>query len=258
MWSEQHDRVKLDMSRMASVLIDNVDPSVMNGFLQHQQELFNSLTFDVDAKALYPSNLRGVPNLSFEDIVQIVMNEGIALYGLPRAAIAAELVSAPDFAVRQKILIDRRHEIIDDCRGVLDRCQSPESATATTFALSAINTLESGHVDAAQALIGSLADTQINKRFTKKERLKLTRNGKTKTNEAYEEFALHEYIAFAPTWEAYHPFWVQNGDPIPTKFNRHATVHAVSAEQYTLGNTIQGLMYACGLVWRLDQEARRE
>ncbi|MCU1661503.1 MAG: hypothetical protein JWR58_1568 [Pseudonocardia sp.] len=33
-------------------------------------------------------------------------------------------------------------------------------------------------------------------------------------------------------------FWEYKGDPIPTKFNRHATVHAAGRVQYTPANAV--------------------
>lgn len=38
------------------------------------------------------------------------------------------------------------------------------------------------------------------------------------------------------------PFWPTDGDPIPTQFNRHASVHALSEAQYTQTNALVGIM----------------
>lgn len=86
------------------------------------------------------------------------------------------------------------------------------------------------------------------------ERRRFSPNGSTKTKAAYDEFTVREFIAFGPVWETYQQYRVHKGDPIPTTFSRNATAHNVCQAQYTRVNAIQGLIIACALLYRLDEE----
>jgi hypothetical protein len=54
--------------------------------------------------AFYPPNLRSIEGLEFEEVEQVVMADGIALFGLPRASIAEALIRANGAQERRKIL----------------------------------------------------------------------------------------------------------------------------------------------------------
>ena len=72
---------------------------------------------------------------------------------------------------------------------------------------------------------------------------------------AYDEFGAHEYIAFAPVWQAWQKFFPDEGRPVPRTFSRNATAHTVSTKQFTRRNAVQGLMIACGILVFLDEQA---
>lgn len=44
-------------------------------------------------------------------------------------------------------------------------------------------------------------------------------------------------------------------DPVPTAFNRHATVHAAGPTQYTVANALTALMLAVSLVREIQEGA---
>ena len=80
-----------------------------------------------------------------------------------------------------------------------------------------------------------------------------------RTVEALESLPFREYLAVSPIWQVHQSFKVEQGDSIPEAFNRHASAHAVSPEQYTRVNAVQGLLFASTLLWFIDQEmVRRE
>jgi hypothetical protein len=47
------------------------------------------------------------------------------------------------------------------------------------------------------------------------------------------------------------------GDPIPTRFNRHASTHRVGGIQYTRSNSLTSLMLVVSLIRELDFWAGR-
>ncbi|MGH2368780.1 MAG: hypothetical protein ACRDI2_11340 [Chloroflexota bacterium] len=73
--------------------------------------------------------------------------------------------------------------------------------------------------------------------FGKEDRTNFTPNRKgTRTTSAYEEFTVRQFIAFAPMWQAYQQFWVEDGDYVPTTFSRNfdATGMAMVCVVYAL------------------------
>ena len=225
-------------------------------FAEQQSALFRNLGPAITAMraGFYPPNLRKIEDLEFADVTAVVMADGIPLFGLPRAATAEALIRAGSAGKRREILGRRWKTIAADCREALLACTSGAVAPYAPFAVAALDAGEAGHTAAAQALAGSLVDTVVNAYFGD-DRYRYTPNSKTLTNEAYSEFTIREYIAFAPMWQAYQQFFVSKGDAVPTRFNRHATAHAVSARQFSRRNAIQAVMFACSLLYRLDEEA---
>ncbi|HYF71838.1 MAG TPA: hypothetical protein VD864_03400, partial [Nocardioides sp.] len=123
------------------------------------------------------------------------------------------------------------------------------------FAVATVDALDAGHTEAAQALAGSVVDAILGSYFGT-ERYKYTPDKKGKrTKDAYDEFSVRQFIAFAPVWQTYQQFFVTDGDKVPTTFSRNATAHTVSRRQFNRRNAVQGLMVACSLLYRLDEEA---
>jgi hypothetical protein len=204
--------------------------------------------------AVYPPNLRTIEDLKFEEVEQVVMVDGIPLYGVPRTSTAEALVRADGANERRDILGRRWKTISADCRECVEGCTSESVATYVPFAVAALDALEAGHTEAAQALAGSLVDAILSAYFGK-DRYNFTPDKKGKrTKDAYNEFSVRRFIAFAPMWQTYQLFWVEDGDPVPTTFSRNATAHTVSRKQFNRRNAVQGLMVACSLIYRLDEE----
>lgn len=206
--------------------------------------------------SFYPSNLRYISGLQLEEVEQVVMVDGIALYHVPRASIAEALIRANGASQRRGILGRRWKAILADCHAAVSGCTTETVAPYAKATVAALDALESGHAEAAQALTGSLLDAIVNTYFGKDRYLYTPdKNGK-RTSDAYDEFGVHEYIAFAPIWQAWQKFFPDEGKPVPRTFSRNATAHTVSAKQYTRRNAVQGLMIVCGILVFLDEQAR--
>lgn len=118
-------------------------------------------------ESFYPPNLRGIEDLEFEDVEKAVMADSIALYGVPRAAIAEELIRADSAAKRREILGRRWKTISADCREAVEGFESDAAAPFAPYALAALDALDGGHTAAAQALAGSLIDSLLTAYFGK-------------------------------------------------------------------------------------------
>ena len=118
-------------------------------------------------------------------------------------------------------------DISADCRNAAEGCTSGR-CSYVPFAEAAVDALDAGHTEAAQALAGSLVDAILSSYFGK-DRNKYTpdKTGK-RTKDAYDEFSVRQFIAFAPMWQTYQQFFVTDGDKVPTTFSRNATAHTVS------------------------------
>lgn len=217
-------------------------------FLSRLQPLLATWSF-----RFYPPNLQAITGLTIEEVEAVVMLDGIALYAVPRTEIAEQLVHAQTTAARRDVLGRRWKAISADCRIAVQNCTADPVARYGVFLLSALDALDAGNTNAAQAMAASVIDTVINEYFGG-DRQKYTPGGKTKDAAAYEGFTLREFVAFAPLWQAYQPYWTSKGDPIPQSFSRHATVHGVSARQFSRRNAVQAVMFAAGLLAFLQEE----
>lgn len=154
---------------------------------------------------------------------------------------------------RRQTLEANSAEISADCRSIAEHCESDAVRELQPFALEALHSFASATSPPPRRWppIWSSPRSTFGSATT---RYKYTPNGSTKTKAAYDEFTVREFIAFGPVWETYQQYRVHKGDPIPTTFSRNATAHNVCQAQYTRVNAIQGLMIACALLYRLDEE----
>ena len=244
----------IDFSGIASSL--DIVAKVRSTFVLQQSALLKNIWPAMAAMrtGFYPANLRAIEDLKLEHVINVAMVDGIPIYGLPRASTADALIRADSLSRRREILGRRWKTISADCREAVRGCSSDTVTAYVPFAIAALDALDQGHNAAAQALANSIIDMAITNHFGD-DRYKYTPSKKTQTNDAYDEFTVREYIAFAPMWQAYQQYRVGNGDKIPARFNRHATAHSVSARQYNKRNAVQGLMFACSLLYRLSEEA---
>ncbi|WP_277246056.1 hypothetical protein [Micrococcus terreus] len=256
--------VEVDLQRLAQRIASTIDldalaaaAKIAEQFAAQQARWLAELAPAIEAirRASYPPNLRGIEELEFDSVRVVVMEDGIPLYGVPRAEIAEALVRAETDRERRGILDLGRNDISADCRAAVESCTATDVVRYSRFAISALDAFDAGHYDAAQALAGSLIDTIVLAYFGD-ERTQYTPHPQGKrTQEAYDDFTIRQFTAFAPIWRTYQHFFAVNGDPIPTTFSRHATAHAVHESQFTRDNAIQGIMFACSLMYWLEEEA---
>lgn len=174
---------------------------------------------------IYPSNLRDIENLRLAEVRLVALDEGIPLWGVPPADIAAQILRAGFAAARRDILGRKWKLIVGHCRQVVQMCGSPKTQATTRFVNVMVDALEAGHFECAQALGANLLDTILTQYLSDKKVL-LVPSRKVRTPDGYEELVIREYIAFAPIWLGYQSFFPDRGDRVPRRFNRHATAHA--------------------------------
>ena len=255
-----------NLNKISGQLYKNVDFGLSDSFARLAQQVATQQsawmrTLGPSLERLkfsfYPPNLQAIEGLRWEEVESVVMVDGIALYGVPRTAIAEALIRADSAAKRRDILGRRWKAISADCLAAVEACETDAVTPYVPVALRALDALEAGHPEAAQALIGSLLDAMVNSYFGADRRLYTPDKRGKRTNAAYDEFTAHEYIALAPIWQAWQKFFPDQGLPVPHTFSRNATAHTVSPKQYTRRNAVQSLMIVSSLIYFFNGEARR-
>lgn len=255
-----------NLNWVSAELYKNVDFGLSDSFAKVAQKIagrqstwMKSLgpTLERLKLSFYPSNLRAIEGLRWEEVESVVMVDGIALYGVPRTAIAEALIRADSAAKRRDILGRRWKAIAADCRAAVQVCETETVSAYVPMALKALDALDAGHTEAAQALTGSLLDSMVNA-YLGKARHHYTpdKQGK-RTNSRYDDFNAHEYIALAPIWQAWQKFFPDEGLPVPHTFSRNATAHTVNPKQYTRRNAVQSLMIVSSMILFFNGQARR-
>lgn len=252
------------MNAITGQLFKNVDFGLGGSFAKvaeqvaaQQSAWIKTFGPSLERLAFYPSNLRPIEGLRLEEVELVVMVDGIALFGVPRPAIAEALIRAESASKRRGILGRRWKAISADCRASVEGCESEAVAAYVSIALKALDALNEGHTEAAQALTGSLMDAMVNTYFGK-ERHRYTPDKRgNRTNVVYDEFTAHEYMALAPIWQAWQKYFPDEGLPVPNTFSRNATAHTVSTKQYSRRNAVQGLMIVSSLIYFFEMEAQR-
>lgn len=249
-------------ARLATVgerLVKNADFGVLSkaarSFVDRQASFVKSVrpVAELLRASYYPPNLRAIDGLYFEDMESVVMAEGIALYGVPRRAIAEKLIRAETGAKRREVLGRSWQAISADCRELVVSCHSTAVAAFVPFAIVALDALDGGYAAPAQALTASLIDAVSGVHFGKRRSNFVPNKKGTRTTSAYDELAVREFIAFAPMWQTYQQY--DGAAPVPSTFSRHATAHSVSSRQYNRRNAVQGLLFACSLLYFIDERA---
>ena len=207
--------------------------------------------------ARLPENLCKLKDFTFSEIQQVIFCDGIALYGVPNEEIAGELLRADDAGSRRKLLVSKWAEVrIACCHKLREVSEVPERRDQAAYALEMISSIDRGYYAPAQALAASMVEALTIEILGKEERKKYTSYSTVEDAlSVYENFLVREWLALSPMFQAFQKFYPGSGDPIPALFNRHATVHTVSAQQFTQANAITGALFAVSLLCYLYDEA---
>ena len=218
---------------------------------------FEGLDWQGLTGAQLPENLCRLKDFTFSEIQQVIFYDGIALYGVPNEEIAGELLRAGDGDGRRKLLVSKWVEIrIACCHKLREVSEVPERRDQAAYALEMISSIDQGYYAPAQALAASMVEALTIEILGKEERKKYTSYSTMEDAlSVYENFLVGEWLALSPMFQAFQKFYPGSGDSIPALFNRHATVHTVSAQQFTQANAITGALFAVSLLCYLYDEA---
>ncbi|PJI85533.1 hypothetical protein [Luteimicrobium subarcticum] len=228
--------------------------SFARAFVPMSHNLFRGLNAAAMFAQSLPANLREVgSDLKIMEIIEIGREEGIGLYGAPRASLVRRLQNAPDVAARRRLLGTEARNIFDDCDAVLEQTTPPKLGFAVVMVRDAIAAARDGHWISAQAgataaLDGAartvLADKRIREAVTRTGRI--TRRDET----VFDEFKVIQAIALMPVYGA-HPNY-RYDDIVPSNYSRHATAHSAARRQFSKRNTVQAILVTTSLLAWVD------
>lgn len=193
--------------------------------------------------------------VEYEDAMVIINDEGIPLIWVPRAEVVVLIVSSKDSEARRAVLTEEAASIISDVRTCLDEAEEISAlAEHVSLVREAASAFEAGFVNAAQALATDVLDSLV-----------MAYIGRHATVHKHvqpvsDEVLAGEFVqtaALSPLRQAYQPYWADRGDPMPTRYNRHATVHGGSTIQFTPANAVVALMLVTSFLRNLAEAERR-
>ncbi|MFE9427716.1 hypothetical protein ACFYNO_32655 [Kitasatospora sp. NPDC006697] len=242
----------LELASVHDTVRRSLDPFFQN-YKAQWQSIFETLAEMV--RRAFPANLREA-EATLAELEPLLLDEGIPLMWVPRAATVSALLDAPDAGTRRRIIGQRWRGIITDCEAVLDNVTHPDLRDDRGFARDVASALKAGHTNAAQALAANLLDSILQHHLDDALRVQLTKNDfKTKG----VKFKMDDHLfmtacTFAPVWYAHAKYFPKNNDRIPRTFGRHPSVHGVSRTQYSRINAVYALMLVTSVIKYLDGE----
>jgi|GEM_PF-4428718 hypothetical protein len=182
--------------------------------------------------------------------------QGWPIVWVPRSDVVAELVAASTDDERDAILVAEAATVVEDVLTALTAVAGPgESAIADALREAAASALD-GRWIACQATTAVTLDTLVGAETLIKRHLATIAERYSADDVALYEMRLALILRAVPP--AFAEFRVHRGDAVPSRFNRHATVHRVSYDQLTKLNALTGLLIATSLTCELAAHGSRE
>lgn len=195
----------------------------------------------------YPPNWGA---LDAEAVAMLVEDTCLPLVWLPDVTVVTALLAAPERAAA--VLLDDGPAVIAFGTELLAEIDHEELVHVVEPLREVADLLDGGHIRGAQALAAvvlcDLLQGVLGKRTFPKAKEEFSADWRNRPI-GLLRFAL---VGVAVTVALDHFHW-HDGDPMPTRFNRHATAHYVRDEQYTPLNALVAYMTAVALARELQE-----
>lgn len=198
-----------------------------------------------------PDNLHelGIDEGDLESVSE-VLHDGIPLFWVPRARIAARLIAAPTSAARRAVIGHELSAITEDCLAILDLVSNSNYLYEADRLREAADLLAT-HPAAAQALATTTLDSLMYRIARAKDvvfTLVTSPGGRAKSGHEEEtraqlqrDLGRRGSFALAPVRPIYQQFRPRE-EEIPRALNKHASFHRVHPFQYSRRNAAIALM----------------
>ncbi len=176
---------------------------------------------------------------------------GWPIVWVPRPDIVASLISADTDDQRNELLVQEASQILDDIDQVLDDIERTGPSMFVVMEREAVAAGRQNLWIACQTTVATILDGLVGVKTLLKPNIKKLPEAFDEDETAIVELRLALILQALP--RAFVSFWPDRGDPIPTTFNRHATVHTPSVEQFTPQNALFGLLLTTSLLRELHE-----
>jgi hypothetical protein len=230
--AEQLSPVAVSMSEQISEMVAPLLDSVATRI---HQDLFTP-----ELLALLEQMRRELPDnwpeyVDLDDITDVIQDDGIPLVWVPPAHVVDEVLDALDRTSRVEVLLSHIDELIPDCRRVLADVHTDRLQRQLPLAPRALDALEQGHHEAAQALAVVVIDATIHGWI--KGNFKVLKKKVHFDPEEVPYDLVRLQAAIAPLRNFKQDYYLDETTR-PSGLNRHVTVHYAESEHFTRGNAL--------------------
>jgi len=254
-WTEQLSSIAEQFSSIASTqvtigkrLAESLQP-VHDAIQRSLSSIDFSWVHEAWQQAM-PPNWRELEPSDIDQVLAVMDETGWCLVWCPRTRIIRDLMDAENAKARAQVLLASKGAVLEDMDYCLAGMNHPESSEYRRAATLAIRAFDAGHVEAAQALAAADISAIINGGFGltfKKAEPRFHGDPKKASIRAFREQAVFNTVS-----QSLQRFFADGGDPMPSSFSRHATIHAVSEVQYTEVNSLASLLLVVAFIKEAD------
>lgn len=211
-------------------------------------------TFQVEWERSLPTNWRELSLDELRRVTELMDTTGWSLVWVPSADTLRRLLkSKTQDPARRIVRFEKR--ILADLDACIGELSAREIRDAREALAEAVECQAEGRYRAAQALASTTFTALIQTYFSP------TLAGARKAGEGIdpEEVAFRMYrraLVLQRVSDALRQF--PSSGPIPTEFNRHASVHTVSTDQLTRANSLAGLLLVASVAREVQRELEEE
>lgn len=226
----------------------------MEGYLKHLARQFKIIDFTPDqlrwlAELGRPGNWEG--ELDHEKLTELAA-AGWPVAWVPRWTVLCQLIDAGDDDARHQVLLNSKALLLEDCEAALLEVVSDDLRFYVDMAMEVVADVRDGRFMTSQAASAALSDTVCQRVWRLGGRDVQKHAGRDPSEYPWRRYVWA--LCIVAVAAAFSTFRTEKGDPVPTRYNRHATIHSADPEQYTEANCLCALLTAVSLVRQASAE----
>jgi hypothetical protein len=228
----------------ASIRIPTIQPALLEALRGIDWEAFERR---ISTPRNWPSDFERILPM-----LQVIANdEGIPIAWVPDADILEELASAPDSATRSSLLIERRDDILENCRSATENIEHELITPLMPSVREVFDACASGFW-----MVGALASVQLTHSIVEALAWPSDRQRVQKFHALTSDVSLRgvmEQATRAPLVQFYEDWHPKSGRPRPVNLSRHVITHRFGPDQVVDRNCVVAVMLLASLVVTVDQ-----